>query len=667
MPNNSSTKKVGPTHRVRLTADSAGQSNPKSGQWYLDGAKLGSPVGPPSYELEATVPADGARHTFLIAPVGAALLASPTGGPVVGKSGAASADSLAPICGANDGKGLVIAEATAGRCTSPDASTGDHDKRKVTLSFESNLSEGVWVQWFRDGVAIDQPVKSGTTIEDEVPISSSPVEYGLINYGAIKPQKLNGNTSLKSPSSYDDTVSLSLGPCEVASSIKSYAISDPSDWNTVSVDLVGELVGDHTEGTVKWLADGAPLGAELQVVGKPVNQSWEGPADGQSVDFTLTVVGNKSAKNAQKSIVLPSCPDLWPYQADDSSDPPATTGCPSHPISSDAKTVNETKATYSSYTETAPKLAEPLNGPVANMTFADCRSLTESDWKSLLRTQLHPVPGGDYSENVYFTNGVMTDHKKAEGFANMSANFFGLPNVRLIYNRKEGGVGELREMAYDYAWTQSGPAYSAPLGSSPDGAYEATAYIALLFIGYKANSKIGIVATSHGTAITAKAILAFAKAFPKAIPWMKSSLRVIHSGCVVHRNRYPVLRALTEKYEPHADPRDPFAFLLGGHDVQHMKAWYQSKKANQLQKSKVVKAFDRLLVRKPFPAINSGGGAQFNETDSWFTAFALDLLAQPHPLGLLNVGGVVGQSHYHAIEKSYMNVARHFQTDFFSS
>lgn len=636
---NTSSHSVTPTHIVRLTADARpGATQPKQGQWFIDGTPLGSPVGPP-FTLETTVPADGERHTFTISPVGSSMAVSAPGGtPIIGNSGSASVKALAPICGAHDGKGEVLARPVVGKCAGPDASSGDHDKRNVTLSFESNLPGGVWVQWFRDGVAIDQPVRSGKSIVDKAPISSSPVEYGLINYGSNKPQKLSPNTGFKSAGNYDDTVAVSLGPCEVTASIKSVREIEACNYAGFrTLELLGSLTGDHSTGLGTWQLDGKSLTGVVAIDSVTAAEIF---GDGQSHDvtFLLNPAPNVSfAGSDTQAVTIEECRDAILLATDQDDNFPAgldtgvgsprankdecpwhsERGCPSsgefngslhkanywHVDDTNAAvvdnlvplTVEESpqraagelerypQFLYASATHRSDSAWRELVG-----SFAPTKSYDAEFWRKILSPHLRPK--GELSSgrhpNVYFMNGMQQTFANADNQREMLSDyFFGVQTVRLIYNDRErlgigasgasGQVKEVKEMANSYSWLfetsykrafAGDSAHNATQEGKYDRSYEILSALAVLVNGFLDDARVGLAGTSHGTLITAQAVLAFARMFPEhGLAWLKKRVRLVGVGSLVPIERYAVLSALLERYEAHTDPEDHVARIWSGH------------------------------------------------------------------------------------------------------
>ncbi len=266
----------------------------------------------------------------------------------------------------------------------------------------------------------------------------------------------------------------------------------------------------------------------------------------------------------------------------------------------------------------------------------------------------------------------------------------------LVQWTKSGAVkwindeSEAAETAWDYAWTLNGPGtpnhpgplYDRPLGKTDNGAVEALAYVAILYLAWQDDSEVGIVGTSHGSLVTAKATMAFGYAFPMAIPWMQRKVRMAHAGCVVHRSRLPLLTELLNNYDAHADVTDPFATVFGGHDRKKLESYYDFK-----FKGGEAPALSRL---RSLDDPSSRAKTSAEDMHKWFMRGWLPFMASPvapldaivashNPLvgwnketrdelkaGLAKFktyGPIVGLSHYHSIEKNYFLLKgsdRHF-------
>lgn len=234
---------------------------------------------------------------------------------------------------------------------------------------------------------------------------------------------------------------------------------------------------------------------------------------------------------------------------------------------------------------------------------------------------------------------------------------------------------ELRETAYDHAWIFSADddpnepfRYRELLGATDGGAQEVLRWMAVLFTAWQQGAdgagqpsgpqtRLGIIGTSHGTLVTAKSVIAFANAFPEAIPWMKGNVRLLHAGCCVPHQRYPLLRALLETYEPHSDPRDPFSVLLGDHDRTELRDFYKTSPLYHLtpppQEHTVAGGVDAL---DPVPRTG-----KYQDTLEWLCETASKVLARPNPLDI-----VPALTRYHNIMRGYAREdERHFRKKFF--
>lgn len=784
---NTSTKSVADMHFVRLSVDlKAGAYRPKQAQWFMDGVAIGAAVSYP-YTLEMRLPVDGKRHTFSISPIGSGASAGPQGLAST-KVGSASADSLSPICGAHDGKGEVLARAVALRCAGADASSqGDHDMREVSLEFDSNLPDRVFGEWFRNGKSIGGVWSDQQPKLDRCPIDpqSTTVTYGLINHGQTVPKMLSGISHSAVPAGvpglaslppkFDDQVQVEVLGCAIEIVVEAHEFVACDFESKGTYEFTVRIDGDHESGTIR--SDNPDV--EIAVGGvAPGKVTALLPGVRVNRDLQLTAAQDPRVEEVSNFSFVSEVCGKWPIEIDATQTSP-NTGCLAHasPIGDlnkshyqDLSSSHFVTTTVASRVKAAPSV--PLKHPISpnlnlNLNISEIRQRLDdrSFWSGILDNSLHPVPGGSYKQNLYFTNGVITPYQKAVKLAGVVGEFYD-SDVRLVYNELElpaqlqafihtiestdfrslvpfagvslqdliipgamarnfvedvkvldslfaaaGNVAswapnaihwandqsEAAETAWDYAWTQNvpsfpgfgGSAYDERLGKTDNGAIEALAYLAILYLAWRDGSRVGIVGTSHGSLVTAKAVMAFGYAFPMAIPWMQRNVRMAHSGCVLHRNRYPLLEELLDEYEAHADPWDPFATIFGGHDRTELKRYYERrfKGTRSLASTQLEGLDDPLNAARTSP----------QDMHSWFMGQWIPFMASPTaPLNAvtapLNIfvgwkqdtrderdlavhrfkeyGAIVGMSHHHSIEKNYFLLKgsdRHFsKKNFFS-